>query len=594
MGAYKYKAFISYSHKDRAWAKWLLKRIESYSFPNHLIGSKTSIGTVPRNLKPIFRDREELSAGHNLGEKIEAALTSSKNLIIICSPNAAKSHWVNQEIIYFKRHNRDANIFSVIVEGVPYSEDSELECFPPALKIGIDEAGEETEEPAEPLAADFRAGGDGKRLGVLKLISGMAGLGVNDLIQRDLQRARRRVMTITASAAAIVLAMGVLTFTAIDARNEAQQRRNDAEGQIEFMLTDLKDKLKGVGRLDALDIVGQRALEYYDQYPISEHDADALGRKARVFHYLGEVQDQLGNLDEAERHFNVAFEITEAQLEKDPENPDRIFEHAQSVYWVGFSHYKQQQFILAEPYFEEYIKQAQDLKSVEPNSLRGSQELTYAYTNVGVILNSQKRFQEAVEYYEKALPSYVEIAIQDPTNIGYQLDLANAYAWLAAASGKNDADSEVYEYRTRQLIILGKTLNDNPKNRVVQYRWMTAAIALGYLTLKMDRPDETKSIYSEAIQMSQTLTATDLSNSDWLASELLLEVLLAKIKCDDDKLKECKSLIVETRSKVTNLPSDVKSVLASFHVFYQIEKLEAEIIRQEEIIKKLGSITNEQ
>ena len=376
MGAYKYKAFISYSHKDRAWAKWLLKRIESYSFPNHLIGSKTSIGTVPRNLKPIFRDREELSAGHNLGEKIEAALTSSKNLIIICSPNAAKSHWVNQEIIYFKRHNRDANIFSVIVEGVPYSEDSELECFPPALKIGIDEAGEETEEPAEPLAADFRAGGDGKRLGVLKLISGMAGLGVNDLIQRDLQRARRRVMTITASAAAIVLAMGVLTFTAIDARNEAQQRRNDAEGQIEFMLTDLKDKLKGVGRLDALDIVGQRALEYYDQYPISEHDADALGRKARVFHYLGEVQDQLGNLDEAERHFNVAFEITEAQLEKDPENPDRIFEHAQSVYWVGFSHYKQQQFILAEPYFEEYIKQAQDLKSVEPNSLRGSQELT--------------------------------------------------------------------------------------------------------------------------------------------------------------------------------------------------------------------------
>ena len=241
---------------------------------------------MPRNLKPIFRDREELSAGHNLGEKIEAALNNSENLIIICSPNAAKSHWVNQEIIHFKRYNRDANILSVIVDGVPYSEDPQLECFPPALKVGIDEAGEETEDRAEPLAADFRPGGDGKRLGVLKLISGMAGLGVNDLIQRDLQRARRRVMTITASAAAIVLAMGVLTFTAIDARNEAQQRRNDAEGQIEFMLTDLKDKLKGVGRLDALEIVGERALEYYDQYPISEHDADALGRKARVFHCL--------------------------------------------------------------------------------------------------------------------------------------------------------------------------------------------------------------------------------------------------------------------------------------------------------------------
>ena len=130
MGTYKYKAFISYSHKDRAWARWLHRKLETYTFPKNLVGTQSDIGPIPRNLKPIFRDREELSAGHNLGEKIEAALKASENLIIICSTNAAQSHWVNQEILFFKRHNRGAKIFSVIVDGEPFTSNTQEECFP--------------------------------------------------------------------------------------------------------------------------------------------------------------------------------------------------------------------------------------------------------------------------------------------------------------------------------------------------------------------------------------------------------------------------------------------------------------------------------
>jgi len=316
VGVNQYKAFISYSHKDRAWAKWLHRKLESYAFPKHLIESQTDIVPIPRNLKPIFRDREELAAGHNLGEKIEAALKASENLIVICSPNAAQSHWVNQEILYFKRNNRGAKIFSVIIGGEPFASTPNEECFPDALKFEINQSGELSSTVAEPLAADLRSNGEGKRLGLLKLISGLAGLGVNDLVQRDLQRARKRVTAITVSAAAIILSMGGLTWTALDARNEAEQRRNDAEGQIEFMLTDLKDKLEGVGRLDALQVVGDKAANYYESYDLSEHDDDARGRRARVFHYLGEIQDKLGNLDEAESYFQRAYAATEYLLER--------------------------------------------------------------------------------------------------------------------------------------------------------------------------------------------------------------------------------------------------------------------------------------
>jgi len=179
LAIFKYKAFISYSHEDKGWAYWLHRRLESYVFPKNLIGSQTSVGEVPRHLRPIFRDREELAAGHNLGEKIESALKSSENLIVLCSPNSAHSHWVNEEILFFKRHNCGAKIFSVIVKGEPFSEDLNLECFPESLRFELSEAGDLTTIQAEPLAADLRDSADGKRLGILKLISGMVGLGVN-------------------------------------------------------------------------------------------------------------------------------------------------------------------------------------------------------------------------------------------------------------------------------------------------------------------------------------------------------------------------------------------------------------------------------
>ena len=74
MGTYKYKAFISYSHKDDRWGRWLHRRLENYPLPRNIVGNITKTGEIPKRLKPIFRDREELAAADNLGDKIEQAL----------------------------------------------------------------------------------------------------------------------------------------------------------------------------------------------------------------------------------------------------------------------------------------------------------------------------------------------------------------------------------------------------------------------------------------------------------------------------------------------------------------------------------------
>ena len=91
--SFTYRAFISYAHADHEWAVWLHKALEHYRVPRRLAGAEKL-----RRLGKMFRDEEELGAAPELGPKIDAALKSSDVLVVVCSPRAAASKWVNQEI----------------------------------------------------------------------------------------------------------------------------------------------------------------------------------------------------------------------------------------------------------------------------------------------------------------------------------------------------------------------------------------------------------------------------------------------------------------------------------------------------------------
>ncbi len=159
---YKYKAFISYSHRDWKWAKWLHRGLESYRTPEYLVGSETSAGPIPARLTPVFRDRDELASASNLSDHIKEALRDSENLILICSRDAAQSRWVNQEVETFKRQGRSDRIFSLIVDGDPVAEGTDEDCFPPALRTRYDASGDHRPGTVEPIAADSRKHRDGR------------------------------------------------------------------------------------------------------------------------------------------------------------------------------------------------------------------------------------------------------------------------------------------------------------------------------------------------------------------------------------------------------------------------------------------------
>ena len=126
----EYFAFISYQRKDEKWADRLRSKLEHYRLPSSV---RKQDASLPKEIRPIFRDALEL-AGGVLAKEIETALQNSKFLIVICSPNSAKSPWVNKEIQTFIDLGREDRIIPFIIDGTPFSDNQDSECFPPALR----------------------------------------------------------------------------------------------------------------------------------------------------------------------------------------------------------------------------------------------------------------------------------------------------------------------------------------------------------------------------------------------------------------------------------------------------------------------------
>jgi hypothetical protein len=203
---FKYRAFLSYSHRDRAWGKWLHHALEATRIDKDLVGRETAAGAVPKTLRPIFRDHEDFSAGHSLTEQTAAALEASKFLIVICSPNAAQSKYVNEEVRRFKMLGRADRVIPVIVDGEP--SDPARECFPPALRWMVGQNGQVTGEHEEPIAADAREQGDGREIAKQKVVAGLLGLGLDEIVRRA-ERARRRRNRFWAALAGVFLVLAV-------------------------------------------------------------------------------------------------------------------------------------------------------------------------------------------------------------------------------------------------------------------------------------------------------------------------------------------------------------------------------------------------
>jgi tetratricopeptide (TPR) repeat protein len=509
----RYWAFISYSHKDAGFGRKLHRRLEAYSLPHRLIGRPTAFGPTPKHLAPIFRDRDELPASSDLTAEVQAALNASHSLIVVCSPDAVASMWVRREVELFRELHPDRPILCALWRGDP------SESVPGPLRhVGADGS------LIEPLAADFRRGGDGAQLGTLKLVAGILGIRLDELIQRDSTRRLQRVMAVTIVAVTLMLLMFALTIFALVSRADARHQRSEAEGLVEFMLTDLRERLKGVGRLDLMDAVNERALKYYTDQELASLSVDSLERRARLFHAMGEDEETRGNYGAALRIFQEAKRTTAALLATSPTDPQRIFTHAQTVFWIGSVQYLRNDFNTARQSFQDYKRLTDQLIAIAPGNPIYVREAGYADANLcSISLKNRNDVAAALRYCSSSLAQKKSAAHRLGLTDGTADDLINGHAWMADAFYYNGDLAHAETERLEEERILDSRIARDPLNMDHKEAWVSAERALALIDAQSGKESAARTRLAQILPMLDKMIQFEPKNKTWRDDRMLVE-----------------------------------------------------------------------
>jgi len=342
----RYSAFISYNHRDRKVASRMHRSLETYRFPRHLRGRETAVGPLGDRLPPIFQDRAELASSSDLAASVREALEQTDSLIVICSPNAAKSRWVNEEIRAFTAMGLRHRVQCLIVSGEPNASrsvgmDPDLECLPPAL---FENGG------GEPLASDVRPGKDGWQSARLKLLAGILAIPYDDLRQRELARRQKRLAIVAAAALVGFVVMAALTIFALLSRREAIQQRDIARQKT---------------------TTAERTVDFVESLFEVSDPSEARGAKITAQEVLDKGADRI-----------------RSTLDNEPNVKAQLMTTLSRVY-LGLGSYKRG---------ESIIRQSMSLPVTDP-AVRIQQLMGLASSAY-----RQGNYEEAVKLYRKALP----------------------------------------------------------------------------------------------------------------------------------------------------------------------------------------------
>jgi tetratricopeptide (TPR) repeat protein len=531
-----FRAFISYSHRDTKIAEWLHRAIETYRVPKPLIGRVTMTGTIGPRPGKVFRDRDELEVAADLSGKINEALEQSQFLVVLCSPASARSKWVNQEVINFKRLKGAEHIIAVIVDGEPGHESQE--CFVPALRFKVSPDGELTDEAAEPIAADLRPGKDPKRRVQLKVIAGLLGVGLDELIRRD--AARRQRFTAYAMAASLLgmTVMAGLAWSAMVSRDDAERRGRKAEEMMEFLLTRMQVPLREVGRLKEFNEAVDRTVGYYASENISDLADESLGRYSRALLLEAETRQQEGRLDDAIKSAERAAEMTAAVMARNPDDPARISDHGQSEFWIGNLHLERRDMKQAIEHMSAYAELSEKASAAQPDNLPWQANAARARASLGVALRQVGDLARATEAFAASTAAWARIRAQRPNDAQAKFSAANTMNSASDVLRDQGHMPEALKMQQEALSIVQALYVEYKNNRDAKFHVVRLQRRFARLAYEAGDTANALAQLQEARRLGTELLTKDPDNAGWqdLVAQTATDLAAVALLTGDVKL----------------------------------------------------------
>ncbi len=379
-------------------------------------------------------------------------------------------------------------------------------------------------------------------------------------------RLRRAAGWLGIAATVLLLVITVFAYQTLEAKNRelearenAEQRRRQAETLIDFMLGDLRQELQAIGKLQILDKIGDQAMEYFAAVPEGDLSEEEMASYAQALHQIGQVRFSLGRMDEAAQAFGESLTRAQELAARDPQNVDWQFDLGQSHYWVGYARWRESDLDVALQHFESYRHISEQLVERDPENTTWQTELAYSYNNIGLVFNQQGRLSEAARALEAHARIFESLSLKSPEDPALRAELADAYAKLGRVL---EDHGELTQARSRfeaSLELFTQAAASSPDDMGLQHLLNSTFHHVGKVLLMHGETTLALERFRSGLEGNRRLVAHDPEHRLWLAGLSDDLNAVAGILIERGKLNEAESLLAEdseiTQTLVERAPS---------------------------------------
>ncbi|UXH78732.1 serine/threonine protein kinase [Roseateles amylovorans] len=342
---------------------------------------------------------------------------------------------------------------------------------------------------------------------------------------------RRHRWSVAAGTAAVLALVGLTTISvlqahrAAEAEHQAQQRRQQADDLLSYMLGEFADKLRPVGRLELLDSVGSKALTYLAQ----DEQATPQERlqRAKALTVIGEVRVSKGDLEGALEPLASAQRLLEGSAPSNGLLAEWRKSQGAAAFWVGHVHYTKRDLAKARPAMELYRSASESWLAADPGNVEALTELSYAENSLGTVLLDSSDLISATQRFRASIDLKKQLLARAPqqANSALRAELADSMSWLGTALLWQGYAVPARSIFSEGVELIAQVRKTAPKDGVWAYRevllrrWIAEAnFQAGDKASALDQLDL-------SLGMLRTLLSQDPANTAWRFNLLTLETM---------------------------------------------------------------------
>jgi eukaryotic-like serine/threonine-protein kinase len=337
----------------------------------------------------------------------------------------------------------------------------------------------------------------------------------------------RRAIAVVALAVSTGLSF-TLAVAAWTARNEANERRMEAQQLADFMLGDLASELRTQGNLSLLNGISEISLQYLQHRSRENLNESELVNLSKALCTLGDIMMKSNSPHRAEVLFLDAQEASWKAYKLNPDSAATVYQIGQSSYWLGFLHFKRKNFASTRRYWSAYLKYSNILVGKDKTNAAWLTEKSYAENNMGTLEKASGNITLAISHFS-ASEQLKRIALGIRPSNELKMELAETLSWISSALEAEGDLASAMQQREKTIETLREFAESDPDAHEISRRLANSLLHGARLALRIKRQDRAISMIEESIDIMISLTKISSKNLQWQADLALIEMEASEI-----------------------------------------------------------------